>query len=59
MWLDFLRWPIDPDGGDFAGRDGVLPDEAWRMLCERTIECSLPGGIDWVRLPIVNLIRRH
>ena len=54
-----MLWWIDPDGGGFSGWCGLFPDEAFRILCERTIECDLPGGIDLVRLPIVNLIGRH
>jgi hypothetical protein len=57
--LGLIRWRIDPDGGRFAWWCGLLSDETLRMLCERPIERHLTGGMDLVRLPVVNLVGRH
>jgi hypothetical protein len=49
------RW-VYPDGGWFGGWCGRFVDEAFGIIFERAIEDDLAGGVNVVRLTIVDLI---
>lgn len=50
---------INPDGGRFSRRLGRLVDEAVWISVEGLVEDFLTGGMYFVCLPIMDLIRRH
>ena len=61
LGLDGLRVlrRIDPDSGGDLGWFGPLADEPFRRAWERSVKCSLTGGIEGVGLAEVDLIWCH
>ena len=52
------RW-IDPDFGGFERWLRRPIDEALRVQLERLVEDRLAGGVDFIDLPVVDLVGRH
>jgi hypothetical protein len=55
----FRRSSIDPGGGGSGKGHGHLVDESRRLLGERAVKRDLPGRVNSVHRPEMDLIRRH
>ncbi len=59
MHDDLPSWRIDPDRYRLGRRARRVADEALGRRAEGVVESRLARGIDFIGLPIMNLVWRH